>query len=318
MTPHDLLFKELLTTYLTDFLQLFIPGLWENLDPDSLHLVEQETPPVSDATHMLRGDLVARARLLGAEAAFLIHVEHDAQPRRSGEAVFRYFTAFRERHRCQVYPILLLSYASPRTPREDIYTEAFPDLEVLRFRYRLIQLNRLEWRDYLRSDNPVAAALMSRMHIAPRDRPLVKAASLRNLVRLGLPEDKLRVAAEFPETYLRLDPQEEEVFRAEIQGMEPEERVMIMQTANQWILKGLEQGRQEGRQEGLERGRLEASRRSLCKVLRARFGEVPPAVSVGLERLTDGEGLERLLDEALACPSLSAFSEALEREASRG
>jgi hypothetical protein len=232
--------------------------------------------------------------------------------------VFRYFTAYRERHRCRVYPILLLSYASPRTPREDTYTEAFPDLDVLRFRYRLIQLNRLEWRDYLRSDNPVAAALMSRMHIAPRDRPLVKAASLRNLVRLGLPEEKLRVAAELPETYLRLDPQEEEVFRAEIQGMEPEERVMIMQTANQWILKGLAQGRQEGLDRGRQEGRQEASRRSLCKVLRSRFGEIPPAVSVRLERLTDGEGLERLLDEALACQSLAAFDEALEREASGG
>jgi hypothetical protein len=314
MPPHDLLFKELLTTFLDEFLQLFVPGLWENLERDSLHFVEQETPPVADATHMLRGDLVARARMLGEEAAFLVHVEHDAQPRRSGEVVFRYFTAYRERHRCRVYPILLLSYASPRTPREDAYTEAFPDLEVLRFRYRLIQLNRLEWRDYLRSDNPVAVALMSRMHIAPRDRPLVKAASLRNLVRLGLPAEKLRVAAEFPETYLRLAPEEEEVFRAEIQGLEPEERVMIMQTANQWILKGLEQGRTEGRQEG----RLEASRRSLCKILRSRFGEVPPAISVRIDRLTDAEGLERLLDEALACQSLAAFGEALEREASRG
>lgn len=146
----------------------------------------------------------------------------------------------------------------------------------------------------------------------------MKAASLRNLVRLGLPAEKLRVAAEFPETYLRLAPEEEEVFRAEIQGMEPEERVMIMQTANQWILKGLEQGRTEGRQEGRQEGRLEASRRSLCKILRSRFGEVPPAISVRIDRLTDAEGLERLLDEALACQSLAAFGEALEREASRG
>jgi hypothetical protein len=39
---------------------------------------------------------------------------------------------------------------------------------VLEFRFRAIQLNQLNWRDYINSQNPVAAALMSKMKIAKR------------------------------------------------------------------------------------------------------------------------------------------------------
>jgi hypothetical protein len=57
---------------------------------------------------------------------------------------------------------------------------------VLEFRFHAIQLNRLNWRDYIDRPNPVAAALMSKMKIAKRDRPNVKAECLRLLVTLKL------------------------------------------------------------------------------------------------------------------------------------
>ena len=300
MIPHDLLFKQLLSAFLGEFLELFVPELWANLDPSSLHLVEQEAPPASGGLHMLRGDLLARARLRGEEAAFLLHVEHDAYRRREDFDFFRYFMAFRERHRCRIYPVVLLSYERPRKPRPGVYAEGFLDLEVLRFRFRVIQLNRLDWRDFLQSDNPVAAALMTRMNIAKGDRPLVKAACLRSLIRLPVSEDELRLLAEFPATYLPLDPEEKRVFEGEIQGMEPKERVKIMQTANEWILKGLAQGR------------ADQTRRMIAKILASRFHEAPEMAR--LEEISSPEALDRLADAALACDSLASFEEALCRE----
>jgi len=44
---------------------------------------------------------------------------------------------------------------------------------VLDFSFQAIQLNRLNWRDYLRQANPVASALMAKMNIASADRPRV-------------------------------------------------------------------------------------------------------------------------------------------------
>ena len=302
MIPHDLLFKQLLTTYLAEFLEQFVPELWAILEPGSLELVEQETPPAGGGVHMLRGDVLARARLRGQDVLFLVHVEHDAYRRGSFYIVFRYFVAYRERHGCPVYPVVLLSYARPRTPRQGVYTEGFPGLEVLRFQFQVVQLNRLDWRDFLETENPVAAVLMTRMAIAKADRPRVKAACLRNLVRLRLPEEQLRLLAEFPETYLRLDPEEERVFQGEIQGMEPEERAMIMQTSNQWILKGLEQGR------------VGESHRLLARTLATRFVKVPEELAARFHTVTAPDRLDRLFDAALTCPSLEAFEEVLARE----
>jgi predicted glycosyltransferase len=57
-------------------------------------------------------------------------------------------------------------------------------LQFLEFNYRVVQLNRLDWRDFLRQENPVAAALMSKMQIQPQERPQVKAECLRLLATL--------------------------------------------------------------------------------------------------------------------------------------
>ena len=45
----------------------------------------------------------------------------------------------------------------------------FHDLTVVEFRYTTLQLNRLNWSDYLDKPNPVASALMARMKIRKRD-----------------------------------------------------------------------------------------------------------------------------------------------------
>ncbi|GEM_PF-3865043 len=55
-----------------------------------------------------------------------------------------------------------------------------PDFKVLEFNYRVIQLNRLNWRDFLRYQNPAASALMAKMKIAPCDRQRLQPATDSN------------------------------------------------------------------------------------------------------------------------------------------
>jgi hypothetical protein len=50
----------------------------------------------------------------------------------------------------------------------------FPDVAVLEFTYRVVQLSRLHWRDFLRQPNLAAGALMAKMGIATAQRPKVK------------------------------------------------------------------------------------------------------------------------------------------------
>src|SRR5439155_15198842 len=85
--------------------------------------------------------------------------------------LFRYFARLHDRYALPVYPIVLFSYARPRRPEPTVYRVAFADWAILEFQYRVIQLNRLRWRDFVRRPNPVASALMAKMAIAPADRP---------------------------------------------------------------------------------------------------------------------------------------------------
>jgi hypothetical protein len=41
---------------------------------------------------------------------------------------------------------------------------------VLDFHYQVVQLNRLDWQQYLRHPNPLASALLAKMHIPRRER----------------------------------------------------------------------------------------------------------------------------------------------------
>lgn len=122
-------------------------------------------------------------------------------------------------------------------------------MKVLEFNFMAIQLNRLDWRDYINRPNPVAAALMAKMQIAQNDRPKVKAECLRLLVTLKLDPAKTRLISKFVDTYLRLSPQEEQTFQSEIGKLELRQKEAIMQVTTSWEEKGMEKGMEKGREE---------------------------------------------------------------------
>jgi predicted transposase/invertase (TIGR01784 family) len=121
-------------------------------------------------------------------------------------------------------------------------------LKVLEFNFTAIQLNRLNWRDFIDRPNPVAAALMSKMAIAAKDRPKVKAECLRLLVTLKLDPAKMELISQFVDTYLRLNVEEEQTFQAEIDTMGLEAKEAIMQATTSWEEKGIVKGKDEERQ----------------------------------------------------------------------
>jgi hypothetical protein len=172
VTDHDRLFKELLTTFFWDFLEIFVPSAAEYIERESIVFLDKEvfTDITSGERHEV--DLLARCRFKGKDSFFLLHGEHQAQSQGEfNRRMFGYFARLTESFALPVYPIALFSFEEPRRAEPDEFRIDFPDLEVLRFRYVTIQLNRLDWRAYLDRDNPVASALMARMHIDPADRP---------------------------------------------------------------------------------------------------------------------------------------------------
>src|ERR1700733_849081 len=255
MIDHDRLFKELISTFLLEFIELFFPEVRAYIEEGSLDFLDKEifTDVTSGERHEV--DLVAKVRFAGKDAYFLVHVENQAQPQSNfAERMFTYFARLTQKYRLPVYPIALLTYYAPLEEQPDSYILEFPDRVVLSFQFRVVQLNRLDWREFARRENPVASALMARMNIAPGDRPRVRLACIRLLATLKLNKAKMQVILGFIDTYLRLNEREEKAYQAEVEALGSAEKEKMMEVTILWKEEGRKEGLQQGLEQGLERG----------------------------------------------------------------
>ena len=244
---------------------------------------------------------MVKARFREQESFFLIHVESQAQPQADfGQRMFRYFARLSEKLALPVYPIAIFSYNAPRIQQPNSYQVEFPDKVVLTFNYQVIQLNRLNWRDFLQQHNPVATALMAKMDIAIEDRPRVKLECLRLLATLRLDPARMQLISGFIDTYLHLTLEEEEIFKANIAIFEPVEQEVVMEIITSWMQEGIQRGLQQGKLEG----RLEGELAVLMRQLNRRTGGIEPQLqerirSLSLVQLEDlGEALLDFSDVA--------------------
>ena len=171
----------------------------------------------------------------------------------------------------------------------------FHDLKVLEFRYMTVQLNRLNWSEYLDKPNPLASALMARMKIRKRDRAMVKVQCLRLLATLRLDREKSGLICHFVNSYLRLNAREMRVYEENLETIPTQERQAVMQYTNEWIEQGIEQGIEKGLEQGRREGSEKASRRGLKYALEIKFARAAAPLIARLPDL-DLEILERLQD----------------------
>ncbi|ELR99133.1 hypothetical protein, partial [Gloeocapsa sp. PCC 73106] len=158
MIDHDRLFKELISTFFWDFTTLFLPSVSEYVERDSLIFLPQEV--FSDVTSGQKReiDLLAKVKFQGRDSCFLIHLENQATSQADFcRRMFHYFARLDEKYQLPIYPVVLFSFDEPKRPENNEYIVTFPDKQVLNFNFTSIQLNRLNWRDYLRQPSPIAA-----------------------------------------------------------------------------------------------------------------------------------------------------------------
>lgn len=227
---------------------------------------------------------------------FLVHVEHQAQRQAAfGERMFRYYAQLRLQRGLPVYPIALFSYRKPATAEPTTYCDRFLGSEFLRFSYQVVQLNRLDWRRYVRNPNPVACALMARMKFKVAERPRVKLQCLRLLATLRLDTARTHLVSAFVDSYLRLTSTEEQDFRERAHELEPTEEQAVLKLTTSW--------KEEGLAEGLAQAK-EVALATLAGTLPRLFG---PEAGDFLVLLRDHASLEQLraVAQALSTPSLN-------------
>ncbi|MCW1968048.1 MAG: Rpn family recombination-promoting nuclease/putative transposase [Anaerolineae bacterium] len=324
---HDALFKRLITEFAFDFIRLFFPKVASQIQAQSLVLLDKELLGKGKRRYRKIVDLALRATLLDGDAFFIVHIEHESSTRRLKKIHQRmalYALQLYELYELPVYPILLTSFDKPKTKIANQFKIEAAGDKILQFKFQVIQLNRLDWRQFLRNDNPVATALMAKMDIAPKDRIKVKLACLRMLATLTLDYERIEHIAQFIDVYLSLNEKEEDVFMqeaskiAELQAPAPlteiitswerraEQRgkqVGLIEGEQRGKQVGFIEGEQRGKQVGLIEGEVLGRQTGLIEItqrqLQRRLGEVPSDITQQLRSLNSeqlGNFAEALLD----------------------
>ena len=167
---HDALFKWLLKdpVILTSFFEEFLPEIARYTDFSKLEYLDKEMRTLRGQRRT--GDLLVKVRFRAEEAAFLIHIEHEA--RRDKDIAWRlleYVILDRRESGLPVYPVLVLAGQAGPAPQRPVRME-FPDRRVLTFDFPVIELVKLDGHDYVCKQNPAALALSARMRFRKGER----------------------------------------------------------------------------------------------------------------------------------------------------
>jgi hypothetical protein len=282
MIDHDRLFKELIRVFFREFMELFFPNVHEAIDDSDVHFLEQEMFTDVTKGETRRIDLLVQVKLKGEPTAIIVHVENQAyQQQEFNDRMFVYFSRLYEKHRMKILPIAVFSHGGKKI-EPDVFEVTFPFHEVLKFSFLKVDLHQRPWRQYIKQDNPTAAALLCRMKYTKAERVQVKKEFLRMLVRLQLDPARMQLVVGFFDQYLKLNEEEEKQLKEEIQELNPQETEEIFRIETSWERRGRIEGIIEGEIKGEINGKIKVARRMLASGMPLedviRFTELPREV----------------------------------------
>ncbi|MBP1990318.1 Rpn family recombination-promoting nuclease/putative transposase [Paenibacillus eucommiae] len=280
--PHDEAFKKLLQTFFAEFIALFFPELDRLLDHSHTRLLMQEQLVDivgEEAKHL---DLLLETKYTVLDAYVLIHFEPQSYKKKLfHERMFIYFSRLFERHRKEhklIIPIAIFTSDQIRD-EPDTLLMAIPEHDILRFQFLKVELRKQDWRRFMESDNPVAAALLAKMGYTKKEAREVRLAYLRMILRIRKKLDDARLALimSVADIYFQPDREQDEAILLELSELYPEEGEAIMELMPAWkrwgyeegiergIEQGIEKGIEQGIEQGIEKGKEEIIRKFLNK-----------------------------------------------------
>ena len=277
-TDHDQIFKQLLTEFFKEFMELFLPDEAAEIDFGQVKFLEKEY-----FTDVSRGkkkqlDLVVEAGLKrGGKEFILVHVE--LQSRRLTDfplRMYEYYSQLFLRHRKPIIPIAVFAdQAIWRKPIADVYELKFLDKVYIQFHYHLIKLKHYSYRDFIKSDNPLAYALMTQMGYDKADRWRLKADFLRLILGARLDAARESILLDFVESYMGLSDSEQDLFNEVI--IEENTYMEVEKMVTVYEKRGIEKGMAEALNKMVASGISESEAKKILGIKKRRSlrGKMP-------------------------------------------
>ncbi|MGX8791914.1 Rpn family recombination-promoting nuclease/putative transposase [Oceanobacillus sp. M60] len=250
---HDRLTKKLIQEFFEEFIEAFFPNLHPHIDFSNVSFLEQEVYLDYINGRKKEIDVLAEVKLNHEDKILHIHTEaqstHEAD---FPERMFLYFSYLYAKHRKPIQPIAVLSYNREKEEPTQFRIDT-PTQDVLQFNFLQLHLIKKDWRAYIQSDNPAAAALLSQMGYEAHERVQVKLEFLRMITRMKINPAQMEFLYGYFETYLKLNKEEEAQMMEQMENLPEEEKDMVLQLPNSYFERGLEKGKQEGIEEGIKK-----------------------------------------------------------------
>ncbi|GAA0340039.1 Rpn family recombination-promoting nuclease/putative transposase [Oceanobacillus oncorhynchi subsp. oncorhynchi] len=284
---HDRLTKKLIQEFFEEFIEAFFPNLHPHIDFSKVTFLEQEVYLDYINGRKKEIDVLAAVKLNHQDKILHIHTEaqstHEAD---FPERMFLYFSYLYAKHRKPIQPIAVLSYNREKEEPTQFRIDT-PTQDVLQFNFLQLHLIKKDWKEYIQSDNPAAAALLSQMGYEAHERVQVKLEFLRMITRMKINPAQMEFLYGYFETYLKLNKEEEAQMMEQMENLPEEEKEVVLQLPNSYFERGLEKGKQEGIEEGIKKRNQEIALELLAiKMPINQIAEITKLSKEEIEKLT--------------------------------
>lgn len=294
----DSAWKEALDRYLPDFMRLFFPQAFVEIDwTQGYELLDTELQQVVRDAELGRRQadrLIRVARQSGEPTLVYIHIEVQSQHEPGfAERMFVYHYRIHDRYRQPTVSLAVLGDDRPAW-RPERYGYALWDC-ALDFRFPIVKLLDYARRraELERDPNPFVTVVLA--HLATQEtrnsdteRAFAKFVLTRRLYTLGYERQQIIDLYRFIDWMVKLPPDMEVAVWQQIKDFEQEGQMPYITTAERiGHAQGLEEGRAEGRVEGLVEG--------ITAMLDIKFGQAGVALMQEIQEIDDIATLERLL-----------------------
>lgn len=308
MQKHDGLWKELLRTFFSEFLELVVPQIVVTLETEKRRFLEQEAfTDFKDGSHA-RMDLVAEVPARGQPGRLVVvHIEVQRDFGVSmDKRVFRYFAHLKLKFDLPVVPIVLFLRGGPAGLETRHYKEVIEGFTVNHFSYCAVGLSRAGVNDFLTTSalGPALASCTRGDDLPPYER---KFRCVEAILDARVDDAQQVLLLNAVETYLRLTENQQVKYNHRVSKSSKREEVVRMEMtwADRLHQRGRREGVEKGRLEGAEMGRREMGQRLLLRLVTKRFGEPSSTLKRRIAELGDLEELESLSERVFFTESLA-------------
>ncbi|BBN99739.1 transposase [Sporolactobacillus terrae] len=285
---HDRRFKVLLHAFFDEFLEAFFPKIYQALDLSEKKFLSEELFADMVEGDKKRADVIAETKLKSKKDVILIvHLEAQNYYQDDfSERMYIYYSMIYLKFRKPVLPIAIFSYDGVRDEPDEFVVKVPHLMVVSAFHFLKLELSRMSWRKFMNSNNPAAAALMSKMNYSKRERVQVRLAFIRQMITMHLGEARESMINGFFETYLQLEKEEVDQLMDQAKKLPEEIREEVLKWPNSFYdrgkKEGIEQGIEQGIEEGIEQGERKAKEQFVRKLLQKGMSHTEISELTGL------------------------------------